>query len=347
MFTTLPGYTGARSTGAEAMSGMGMERGCGWRDRSEHGGSFCGSGRWRAVVGSATVAMVLGLASAAEGQDSDPSVEPFLSSISDTLHAMVEAHPGMVGFVVLDPNSDEIFEIDAETVFPAAGLMGVPVMIDLFHRVGEGVMTLEDPLALLPIDRTDGPGVLRQMTAPKELSVWDALYLMVTLGDNTATNLLLDKLRPRLVTERMRLLGLERTRLFMSANGDPEDSYSPAEAREYGMGSTTPKDMARMFAMLYNRELIAPDASDVMIGVLQDEFYSHGIQRAVPEGVLVAHKTDAFGSVRSDCGIVFAARRDFVICALTLDNEDRSRGIENAAFQLISALTRIVYDELN
>lgn len=273
--------------------------------------------------------------------------EGFLAPVRPAVEDLIRAHQGVTGFIALDPTTSEALDVNADAVFPASGLMAVPIMVDVFNRVSEGQMTLEDPLTMLAIDQTDGPGILSHMSVPRELSVWDAMYLSVTLSDHTGANLLIDKLRPRIVTERMRQLGLQDTRLFMPANGDPSDSYDPERAAEFGMGHTTPREMASLLAMMYRGELVAPDASETMLGVLRREFYAQGIRRGIPEHIPVAHKTGVTGNGRSDCGVVYGPNRDLVICTMTRFNEDRSMGIENLGFDLIKNLTRVVFEEAN
>jgi beta-lactamase class A len=263
------------------------------------------------------------------------------------LNRLAKQHHGVMGLSVMDPKTGDMFAINGDESFPSASLVKLAVMVDVYYRVSEGQLRLADPLTFLDIDRTGGSGVLQFLTAPLELRVWDALFLMITLSDNTATNLLLAKLPPRSVTERMRSLGLPRTQIFVRVNADPQDSFAPDSARAYGLGVTTPNEIAALLTKLYRHELVNPTSSDEMMSVLSHQFYREGLPRHLPPGVEVAHKTGTLPAARNDCGIVYGPTRHFVICVMTKDNADRRWTRDNEAERLIGDVTRTVYDALN
>ena len=263
------------------------------------------------------------------------------------IEALIARHAGIVGLAVVDPSTGESFSIRGEEPFPSASLVKIAVMVDAFARVQEGTLHLEDPLTFLDLNRTGGSGVLQFLSTPKELTVWDAVFLMVTLSDNSATNLLLEKLHPRNVTERMRSLGLAHTQIYVEVNGNPAESFLPDSSSVYGLGVTTPVEMASLLARLYRKHVVDPEASDQMLGILARQFYREGIPRNLPPGVAVAHKTGSLASVRNDCGIVYAEAKDYVLCVMTKDNEDRRWVYDNAGDRLIADLSAVVYRSLN
>ncbi|MEJ2184643.1 MAG: class A beta-lactamase-related serine hydrolase [Gemmatimonadota bacterium] len=293
-------------------------------------------------------ALVLWLAGASglAGQ-ADTAHGPFLGTVRPELKRLITDHRGVVGLSVMDPNTGDMYSVNGDESFPSASIVKLAVMVDVYARVVEGQLRLNDPLTFLAIDRTGGSGVLQFMDAPLQITVWDAVFLMITLSDNTATNLLLAKLPPHAVTERMHKLGLPRTRIFVRVNADPDDSFAPDSARAYGLGMTTPNEIASLLTMLYRRELVSPEASDAMMAVLRHQFYKEGLPRHLPPGVEVAHKTGSLAAARNDCGVVYGPVRPFVICVLTKDNEDRRWTRDNAAERLIGNVTRVVYDALN
>jgi beta-lactamase class A len=294
------------------------------------------------------LALWLAGACGAAGQTgADARATPFLGGAAQALNDLVASHHGVAGVSVMDPKTGDMFAINGDETFPSASLVKLAVMVDVYARVTEGQLQLADPLTFLDIDRTGGSGVLQFMSAPMELTVWDAVFLMITLSDNTATNLLLAKLPPRSVTERMRTIGLYHTRIFARVNADPQDSFEPDSASAYGLGVTTPNEIAALLTRLYRRELVSPEASDAMMSVLRHQFYREGLPRHLPPGVEVAHKTGTLPAARNDCGVVYAPVRDFVICVMTKDNADRRWTRDNEAERLIGDVARTIYDELN
>lgn len=294
-----------------------------------------------------------GRAGGATLRDGSPTVGPacdqrsdFLPRTAPRVRELVGRHRGVVGLVVLDPVSRACFAIRPNDAFPAADLVAIPVMVDAFSRVVEGSTDVEAPLTMLEVDKVRGRGILHVMTAPKEVSVWDAIYLMVTVSDPTAVNLLLDKLRPRRVTERLASLGYPGTRVLGQVDADPLDSFDPPAVRRFGAAVTTPLETARLMARIHAGELVNEEWSETMAGILTEEFFRDGIVAAIPPTVEVAHKSASSPGVRHDCGIVRAATRPFVLCAMTRDNADDRRGAANEAVQLVSQVTALVYEEL-
>jgi D-alanyl-D-alanine carboxypeptidase (penicillin-binding protein 5/6)/beta-lactamase class A len=215
---------------------------------------------------------------------------------------------------------------------------------------------------MLDVDRVGGSGILQFFDAPLRITVKDAATFMIAQSDNTATNLLIDKLGIRAVNERMDSLGYPQTRLWAKVFRSRTTSIDPDSSRAFGLGVTTPMESARMFASIYRGEAVSPEASRRMIGMLREQAWGYNeIPRYLPAGVVVAHKTGSVSATRNDCGIVYALRpeeadvvdppapggRDYVICVFTDKNEDTSwRPVDNEGEVLIGDLSRIVWEAL-
>ena len=265
-----------------------------------------------------------------------------LEAARPALEARIASHHGTVGLAAIDLRTGATLAIRGDEPFPAASVIKVPVLVELFHQVHEGRIRLDDPLVLLEADKKPGSGILQFLTAPHQLTVRDAAFLMIALSDNTATNLILDKIGVRNVALRMDSLGLRRTRIFRKVFSS-EPALEPDSAARYGLGMTTPLEMARLFALLYRGEAVSPEASREMLALLKAQFYRDRIPRLLPPGTEVAHKDGSLDATRNDCGIVFARGHDFVLCIFTTGNRDRSWRLDNEAHLLIAELARIVH----
>jgi beta-lactamase class A len=278
------------------------------------------------------------------------------------LEARIAEHQGIVGLVVLDPLTGESLSIRGDERFPTASNIKVPILFQLFHQVEQGRIRLDEPLVMLDVDRVGGSGILQHFDAPLEITVKDAATFMISQSDNTATNLIVDKLGIRAVNERMDSLGYPQTRLWAKVSRSRETSIDPDSSRVFGLGVTTPMESARRFASLYRLEAVSAEASRQMIAMLRRQAWGYNeIPRYLPAGVVVAHKTGSVSATRNDCGIVYAQRprgagifdppvpggRDYVICVYTNENEDRGwQPVDNAAEVLIGDLSRIVWEAL-
>lgn len=267
-----------------------------------------------------------------------------LEQARPALEQRIAEHRGTAGLAVIDLRTDQTLSIDGDEPFPAASIAKVPLLIEVLAQVERGELNLDDPIALLGIDQQGGSGVLRFFDAPHELTVRDAAFLMIAFSDNTATNLLIDKVGIRPANERMDSLGLSQTALhsktfLRSTTIDPEGSEA------FGLGVTTPMEMASLLAMIHRRQIVSAEASEMMLDMLGEQFYGHGLPRYLPSGS-VAHKTGDLSATRNDCGIVDTEEAAFAICAMTKENEDQSWRLDNEAHVLIADLARMVFEAM-
>ena len=267
-----------------------------------------------------------------------------LDAVRPAVEARIASHHGKVGLAVIDLTSRDTLVLGDEE-FPAASVIKVPVLIQLFHEVERGRLSLDDPLTLIGADKVPGSGILQHLSAPHQLTVADAAMLMIVLSDNTATNLLIDKLGILSVNARMDSLGFARTRLHAEVFGARTTSIDRAASERFGLGVTTPLELARMFEGLYRGIIVSAEASARMIDILKLQASHDRIPRYLP-GTVVAHKTGEVNASRHDCGIVYADGRDYVICIMTDENEDRSWRLDNEALLLGADLSRIVHGAL-
>ncbi len=288
---------------------------------------------------SAGAVALLALApAAASAQDAFPALRT-------AIERRLASYHGTAGVVVMDPNTGETLAIRGDEPFPTASIIKVPILVELFHQVEYGKLHLDDPLTMLDVDRQPGSGVLQFMQAPFRLTVGDAAALMIAVSDNTATNLIIDELGIRNVNERMDSLGLPRTTLhsktFLRSTSIAMDS-----SKVYGLGVTTPLEMAKLLAMIYRGEAVSPEASAKMLDLLRNQVYDLGLPRHLPDRVVVAHKTGEIEHARHDCGVLLDPDRDLVVCVLTKDNEDTSWRADNAAYLLHADVAKLAWDAL-
>jgi len=178
-------------------------------------------------------------------------------------------HQGTVGLVVLDPGTGGSLSIRGDERFSTASSIEVPVLLQLFHQVDAGRTRLDDPVVMLEADRVPGSGVLQLFHAPLRITIEDAATMMITQSDNTAANLLIDKLGIRAVNARMDTLGYPHTRLWAKVFRSSTTSIAPDSSRVWGLGVTTPMEMARMFEAIYRGEAVSPESSRRMVGMLR------------------------------------------------------------------------------
>lgn len=267
-------------------------------------------------------------AQAAAGEATDIARRTDLPALRRTLDSLASAHRGVVGYAVRNLETGERLERLGDSTFQTASLIKVPILVTVFDLVEQGILSLDDRLRVLKIDKVPGSGILQHLHDGVEITVRDAAWLMIALSDNTATNLLLDRIVIRRVWEKMEALGLPHSKVH-SKVFLRSASVAPDSSEKYGLGVTTPNEMATLFALIAEGKAVSPAADSAMLRILLDNQDDQMLQR-LAGGVRAASKTGATNRVRTECSLWFLPAR-VVACVLTNENEDTRWVLDNEA----------------
>jgi beta-lactamase class A len=257
-----------------------------------------------------------------------------------SLDSLAGAHRGVVGYTVHNLDTGERLSLRADEKFPTASLIKVAVLVTVYDLVERGVMSSDDRLTMAKIDKVPGAGTLQFMHDGLELTVRDAAWLMSTISDNTATNLLLDKVGIRRVWEKMDSLGLRQTRVHAKVFLARHTSVAPDSSTKYGLGVTTPNEMTRLFALLANGRAVSARADSTMLDILGHNEDYQMMQRYV-SGVRAPRKTGATDQVRTECALFYLQSR-VAACVLTKENQDRRWLIDNEAQLTLARMGQLI-----
>jgi beta-lactamase class A len=248
------------------------------------------------------------------------------AALRRTLDSLADAHHGVVGYAVRNLDTGERLERRGDEPFPTASLIKVPILVTVHALVDSGRLALDDRIHVLKVDKVPGSGVLQFFHDGIDVTVGDAAWFMITVSDNTATNLLLDKVGIRTVWATMEGLGLPRTKVH-SKSFQRSTSVAMDSSVKYGLGVTTPNEMARLFELLARGRAVSPAADSAMLEILEhNEDYQMLYRYA--GGVRAARKTGATDQVRTECGLFHLSGR-VVACVLTKENQDTRWVLDN------------------
>ncbi|HVF39742.1 MAG TPA: serine hydrolase [Gemmatimonadaceae bacterium] len=236
-----------------------------------------------------------------------------------SLDSIADAHHGVVGYSIIDMENGVRMSRRGSETFPTASLIKVPILVTLYALAAKGEISLYDPLTVLKIDQVPGAGVLQYFHNGTVITVRDAAWLMTTISDNTATNLLLDRIIIRRVWNKMDSLGLHNTKVH-SKTFKRNSSVAMDSSVKYGLGVTTPDEMARLFELLALGKAVNKTADSAMLDILEHNTDQELLQRFAG-GVRAAHKTGATDQVRTECSLFFLRNR-IVACVMTKENKD-------------------------
>jgi beta-lactamase class A len=283
----------------------------------------------------ALLGALLGMPACATGQGAQPAAAAPASftradtaKLHRTLDSLAGAHHGVVGYTVHDIDTGERMELRGDETFPTASLIKVPILVTVYDLVDKGQLALDDPITLLKIDKVPGSGLLQFMHDRSIYTVHDAAWLMITISDNTATNLLLDRIIIRRVWDKMEKLGLPHTKVH-SKSFLRSSSVAMDSSAKYGLGVTTPNEMARLFELLARGQAVNPAADSAMLDILAHNTDAEKMTRYV-SGLVVPRKTGETDQVRTECAL-FPLQSRVVACVLTKENQDQRWLIDNEA----------------
>ncbi len=190
-----------------------------------------------------------------------------------------------------------------------------------------------------------GSGILTDhFSGGATFSLRDAVRLMIVYSDNTATNLVLDKVGIRAVNERMEALGLPNTKINAKVFRGSTTSVDPQRTKKYGLGSTTAREMATLVEKIQTGDIASPAARQVMLNHMKKCEDKDKFTRLLPEGTVVAHKTGSVSDARTDAGVMYLRGGPVVLCVLTNDNADHAWRPDNAGNLFCARAAKEVYD---
>ncbi len=245
---------------------------------------------------------------------------------------------GVMGVVILDLTTGNTITLNADEVFPTASSIKIAILAELYHQVQQGKLSLSDAYVLQSADLVGGSGIAGSLTpGVTRLTLRDVAALMISVSDNSMTNVIINRIGMENVNSLLDSLGLTHTRLRRKMM----DVKAAAEGRE---NVSTPREMALLLEALYRGKVLNKQFTDDFFNLLSVHKESY-IPRNLPEDLRVANKPGELEGVRTDSGIVFTGKRPYVINVMTTYvRREREAG---DAIARISAAAWTMFDRLD
>jgi beta-lactamase class A len=277
----------------------------------------------------------------------DPEPAP-TRALEARLAPLVKAHRGKVAVAVKHLESGTSYYLNADDVMPTASLIKLPVLVEVYLQADEGKLKLTDPLILRDADKVPGSGILTpHFSEGASLPLRDVVRLMIAYSDNTATNLVLDRVTIPAVNRRMKEWGLTETALNAKVFRGSTTSVDPARTKKYGLGSTTAREMVKLLEEIQVSDRLRPALKQAVLGHLSKNEDKLKFRRLLPPGTRVAHKDGAVSDARTDAGLIYTPGGTIALCVLTNGNTDQRWIDDNAGNLLCAKVAKEVYDHFN
>jgi beta-lactamase class A len=256
-----------------------------------------------------------------------------------TLHEEDRKLDGVLGVAILDLSTGHTLLLNADEVLPTASSIKIAILAELYHQAEQGKLKLTDLYTVQSSDLVGGSGIAGALTpGVTRLTLRDVAALMISVSDNSATNIIIDRLGMENVNALLDSLNLTHIRLRRKMM----DLKAASEGRE---NVASPRDMMLLLEALYRGKVLNKQMTEDFFSLLSIHKESY-LPRELPEDLRVANKPGELEGVRNDSGIVFTGSRPYVISVMTTylrherDGGEAIIRISNAAYQMFDRLSR-------
>lgn len=276
-------------------------------------------------------------------------------TLEQQLNAKIQPFRGKVGLYAKNLQSGASYALAADDPVRTASTIKLAIMVECFFEAAEGKLQWSEPLKVSAGEKVSGTGILQDLSDGDELPIRDMVDLMIVLSDNTATNLILNRIGGNAVNARMAQLGFAQTRVMRKILGDRNDlkpfpsgittEGAKPENKKWGIGRSSPREMVAILEKLYRGELVSKAASDEMLGILKRQRDHDGIGRDMKD-ITIASKSGALDHLRSDVGIVYSQRGPIAMAITVEDIPEIDYTPDNPGLLLISSLSEMLINAL-
>jgi beta-lactamase class A len=297
-----------------------------------------------------------------------------LSILKAQIEKTIPRARGEVGVAIKHLESGSEVLVNADARYPMASAFKLPILVELYYQKAAGKLSLDDRIDVMPDDLHIGSGVMIALFDPPgvQLNIRNLVNMMMRISDNSAADLLINKVGLTNVTNRMKALGLDSIRvdrttqeMILDQSGLDYATYgarpvrevrklldaidAPTAARANEQFNRTEKDVAkpsdlnRILEKLYAGQIVDRTTSDEIIDILKEcQTGPARIPGLVPADTVIAHKTGTIGGSINDTGIVFLPYDAGHIAITVLMKDARASTAERE--RVIAEITRYAYD---
>ena len=284
------------------------------------------------------VVLCVSLASAQQTQSLKQKVlwDKLNATVQDLDHGL----DGVMGVAIVDlGNENAKILLRADEVFPTASSIKIAVLVELYRQAQSGKLKLQDIYTVQTSDLVPDSDIMNGLTpGVTKITLRDVATMMVAVSDNSATNVLIDRVGMENVNNMLQSRGLIHTKLQRKMM----DLKAASEGRE---NLASPRELLQLLQDVYQGKVLNQEMTADFFKMLSTHKSSF-IPRGLPEDLKIANKPGELEGVRNDCGIVFVPNRPYGICVMTSylrrerDGEDAISQISLAAYQTFDRLAR-------
>ncbi|WP_243355667.1 serine hydrolase [Bacillus litorisediminis] len=228
---------------------------------------------------------------------------------------------------------DQKIKVNSDEIFLSASLIKIPILIAGYRQVEQKII---DPAEIIHVpkqEKVGGSGVIASFSDPVRVTVQDLMTLMITVSDNTATNMLIDLIGLDVIQSCIKDLGLKYTQL--------NRKLMDLESKEKGIENITcASDIACCLKTIHQASFLSHNSSQAILSIMAQQQFTHKLPAYIDaEKVKVYNKTGELDRAEHDCMIITAGEKTAYIAVLTDQLEHNETGR-----QAIRQIGKYVYE---
>ncbi len=256
-----------------------------------------------------------------------------ISPLKAKIETLVAQYPQLqAGVFALDLETSAYMDWNSDSTFSSASTIKLPILVALFQDVEAGKVRLDESLTLKPEMIVGGSGDLQYKKPGTEYILLEVAKKMITISDNSATNMLIERLGGvEVLNQRFHSWGLTTT-VLRHLLPDVE-----------GTNTTSPKELANVMLMVNQGKLVSERSRDRILDIMQQTQTNTLLPKGLGVGATIAHKTGTIGSLLADVGLVdmLTGKRYIVSVMVKRPHND------STAEELIRQISQTTYDYFN
>ena len=247
---------------------------------------------------------------------------------------------GVAGVYIKNLQSNRTVAINADTIFPTASMIKIPILIGVFDKLEKGELNYHETLQYRDSLLYAGVDILGSFKNDEKIELSKVIMLMLTMSDNTAS-LWLQSLAGTgtRINEILDSLGFIHSRVNSRTPG------RETNRNMYGWGQTTPREMATIMEKIVRRQVISKKASEKMLRLLGRNYWDDAALSVIPPQIFVASKGGAVDESRNEVLYVNAPQSPYIFCICTKNNLDTTWEANNEAWELARNLSALLWKE--
>lgn len=252
--------------------------------------------------------------------------------LKKAITGVLKAFPGTVGIVVKDLDLNWEIVSNEDTEIPSASMVKIPIMMACFNAARDGLIDCNAKVRITNSIKSPGSGLLKNAVSGTEVTVEDLIILMITKSDNTAANIIIDRIGMDVLNRYFSKMGLKKTNLSRK--------MMDFNARSAGIENyTTARDISYLLEKLYRNQFLDASTSKRCLEIMAGQKVNDRIPKKLPLEVIVAHKTGLENGLCHDAGIVYTDKGNFLITVL-VSHKNKTAA---AAKELIAKISVLSY----